>query len=383
MNTVIYTGILSLLWVINLFNGTGLDSVYHVTTYAKYIIIGSFFLSVLREKRKNTALYIEKSTFFSFIGMIVIFLYSSEIHGNSIQAINYLWIFVIVYLLSLMEISESVLFFTGLIYGGAGFFILYIYNYGTILAGWNENSIAMIGMHSFLIFSIFYFKKGIIKNKIGLIIATIVFAILIQPTDSRSGILFLILGAMFALEFLPRNMIYGKQSRIMIVLMVPLIIALIVVAISSGEYMEILNIWSYEQFQKPIFNGRDELWNNGFDELFNHFFIGTGNLSTANWHNSAITCLVAYGSIGYILWVCVLKKIIEKALPYIQDSLIQGCIIAFCVLYLQQSVELGFISENPSMLPYIILGLMLGRVNYLYKYGVKEDVEDQYYCTNI
>ena len=38
---------------------------------------------------------------------------------------------------------------------------------------------------------------------------------------------------------------------------------------------------------------------------------------------------------------------------------------AFLVLYVQQSVELGLMAPNPNLLPYAMLGLLLGRVNYL------------------
>lgn len=376
MNTIIYTGILSLLWIVNLFNGTGLDSVYHVTTYTKYLVIGCLGLKLLVEKKEKNAIYIDENTFFIFGGTAVIFMISSEIHGNGLQAMDYLWVFIIVYLLSSIEMNDKIFLFTGWIYGAAGFVILYIYNYGTLLSGWNENSIAMIGMHSFLVFSIAYFRTGSIKSKILLIIATIAFSKLIQPTDSRSGILFLILGLLFALELLPRTIMYGSEKRILIILLVPLMIAIVVVIISKGKYMDALNLWSYKQFQKPVFNGRDELWHSGLELFSDYFLIGIGNVSTENWHNSAITCLVAYGSLGYILWICALKDIIARALPYIKDYLIQGCIVAFGVLYLQQSVELGFISASPSIIPYVMLGIMLGRVKYLKKYGASGYAEN-------
>lgn len=370
MNTIIYTGILSFFWIVNLFNGTGLDSVYHVTEYTKYFIVGCLCLKVLLEKANKNGLYVDESTFYIFSGMIIVFLFSSEIHGNGAQALDYLWVFVIVYLVSSMEINEKVLLFSGWIYGGAGLAILYIYNYGTILDGWNENSIAMIGMHSFLVLSIPYFKKGKITSKILLIFATMVFSFLIQPTDSRSGILFLILALVFALNLIPRSIIYGSSTRLMIMLLVPLFVAILVSIVSQSGYMERLDAWSYEQFKKPIFNGRDILWRYGFNQLFSSFFIGIGNMSTANWHNSAIACLVAFGSVGYILWICAFKNIIDKVLFYLDDYLIQGCLVTFIVLYLQQSVELGFISASPSIIPYVMLGMMLGRARYLESYEI-------------
>ena len=42
MRSLVYTGLLILLWIVNLFNGTGLDSVYHVTEWSRRIIIVLF-----------------------------------------------------------------------------------------------------------------------------------------------------------------------------------------------------------------------------------------------------------------------------------------------------------------------------------------------------
>ena len=370
METIIYIGILSLFWIVNLVNGTGLDLIYHITRYAKYIIILASVFKLLADRKTKCGIYVDRNDVFVFGGMSFVFFFSSEIHGNGTQALDYLWVFAIVYLLSSLPISDKVLTYTAWIYGAAGAAILYIYNYGTVLSGWNENSIAMIGMHSFLVFSIPYFKEGKIKSKVLLIVATVLFSALIQPTDSRSGILFLILGLVFALNLIPRTIIYGSSTRLVVMLLVPLFVAILVSLVSQSGYMGRLNVWSYEQFKKPIFNGRDILWRYGFSKLFSSFLIGIGSMSTANWHNSAITCLVAFGSMGYILWICAFRNIIGKALNYLDDYLIQGCIVAFIVLYLQQSVELGIISASPSVIPYVMLGMMLGRVKYLGSYEV-------------
>jgi O-antigen ligase len=192
-----------------------------------------------------------------------------------------------------------------------------------------------------------------------------VFSYLINPTNSRSGILFLIIGTAFALNIIPRRIIYGKKGRILFFLIVPLIIAILVSIISGTNLADSLNTWSYKQFEKPIFNGRDELWIEGFKKLSESPFLGIGNPSTANWHNSAVSCLVGYGCIGYLFWIASLQNILKRAICWLDDYIIQGCVVAFIVLYLQQTVELGFIGESPSVLPYVMLGMMLGRIRYL------------------
>ena len=46
-------------------------------------------------------------------------------------------------------------------------------------------------------------------------------------------------------------------------------------------------------------------------------------------------------------------------------------------MYIQQSVELGLVNENPNILPYIVLGIMLGRVKQLDEKEI-ENVEGEY-----
>ena len=52
---------------------------------------------------------------------------------------------------------------------------------------------------------------------------------------------------------------------------------------------------------------------------------------------------------------------------YISDEIVFGSMLAFLIIYLQQSVDLGFISDCPNLLPYMILGIGLGRVRLLQK----------------
>ena len=47
------------------------------------------------------------------------------------------------------------------------------------------------------------------------------------------------------------------------------------------------------------------------------------------------------------------------------DVVIIGSMAAFGIIYCHQSVELGIFAVNPSLLPYVILGILLGRVNYV------------------
>lgn len=374
MRSLVYTGLLILLWIVNLFNGTGLDSVYHVTEWSRRIIIVLFGINILWEYQKNRALVIKRRNFIIFGCMIMIFIASPYIHGLGLRGINYLWVFCLVYLLSKFKIDDATIFLIGVIYGALGFIILCIYNYGTALKGWNSNSIAMIAMHSFLVLLVPFFKEKRMRNKIILIILAVLFALLISSTDSRSGILFAFIGVLFAIGLLPRHSVTKNHLRTLFYLNLPLIIAVTVTIISNSSIMEGLNSWSYQEFEKPIFNGRDLLWKYGLELLRKTPLIGNGNLNEANWHNSAITCLVATGILGYGFWIASLGKIMDWARGFLRDYVVIGCFVSFLTLYVQQSVELGFISGNPTLLGYALLGVMLGRVRFL-----KEREENEIY----
>ena len=80
MRSLVYTGLLILLWIVNLFNGTGLDSVYHVTEWSRRIIIVLFGINILWEYQKNRALVIKKKEFYYF------WLYDNDIYCLTIYS---------------------------------------------------------------------------------------------------------------------------------------------------------------------------------------------------------------------------------------------------------------------------------------------------------
>lgn len=367
MNTIINTAILVLLWCINIFRGTGLDSVYHVTQRTKNVVLLVTVACFLLKGCNRTKRLARGNDIITLGIMSCSFLFSVCMAGYGFRAIDYLWVFCIIYLLSHLSMDEKVFWRTSVICGIGGLFILYVYNNTSILSGWNDNSIAMIGMDSFLIMLISlcfvktFFKKGLF------LFLSVIYILFILPTDSRSGILFVVLGVLFALNIIPKRLLCGGKGRITVFLLVPLIISVSVILISNTEVFTRLEVWSYKQFQKPIFNGRDYIWRNGLEVLFNNLFFGVGTITRDGWHNSAITCLVTYGCVGYVFWIMSFKNMFMYSFEWINDNIIQGCILSFFLLYFQQSVELGLISSRPSLTAYVILGMMLGRIRYLWR----------------
>lgn len=383
MKSIFYTGLLLLLWVVNLFNGTGLDSAYHVTDWARRIVILWFILDVIFSSANRKILLIGRNKLYIYGGMIILFLASPCIHGYGATGIKYVWVFCLVYLLSKLKINDRTMLWTGLIYGVLGLVILFIFDYGTALKGWNENSIAMLGMHSFLVMLVPFFREHRLRNRVFLLLAAGVFYVLVFPTDSRSGILFAFIGTMFAIGLLPKSIVSKNRFRTLICLFLPLIIAIIVVILSKSSVMDRLNIWSYQQFNKPIFNGRDLYWAQGFNLIWKKPLIGTGDFRTNYWHNSAVTCLVTTGIFGFILWIMSFLITLDQARQYLSDYIVIGCFVSFIVLYIQQSVELGFICASPSLIGYILLGLMLGRVRFLKEQKDYGKYQNQHNCACI
>lgn len=373
MNSIIYTVIMVVLWILNLFNGTGLGSAFQTTERARLLIYFIFFIIVITNARRNI-----KLIYYPIIGMSLFFMALSYLKGYNYMGLHYVSSFMLVYILSKLRVNFKAVRLTGIAYAVMGMLVLFIYDFGSLLSGWNGNSIGMIGLYSYLVFLIPLYDVKSFNSKIVIIAITALYAFLIGPTDSRSSILFAILGVLFALSILPRRLITGTDRRYYLWLLIPLFVAIFVIIVSKGPYMDALNLWSIEKFDKYIFNGRDEIWEMGFKKFFASFFMGSGNLSAANWHNCVVACLTSYGIIGFILWIVSFKNILSMGRPWINDIIVHGCIITFIIIYLQQSVELGLIMESPNLLPYIILGMMLGRVKELNTKSKKASVEQDY-----
>lgn len=365
MSSIIYTFFMVVLWIVNLFNGTGLGNTYHITEYAKIIVCGLAVLLLILNYKKRNGLLIETKEFLVYIFLFVFFGISSYIHGYGLTCLNYLWVYFVSYLVGQLAINDKCIKYTSACYGILGVFVLCIYNYGSFLSGWNPNSIAMIGLHSFLVCLIPYYKNRKTKDRLVLIVIAIVYALLIYPTGSRSSIIFAFVAIGFSLIGFPEKLTVSNNFLMWLWLFLPLVIALSAIFISHTSIVNELNIWSLEKFQKPIFNGRDTSWEAGLQNLLKSPFWGTGYINGGYYHNSAITCLAAFGIGGFVLWINSFYSILHKGRKWIADYIVVGSVISFLALYAQQSLELGLFSEEPTLFPYVILGILLGRIRYL------------------
>jgi hypothetical protein len=306
-----------------------------------------------------------REVFFTVLLMFVVFICSSLLHGNQTDAFDYLWVYLPVFILSETRPSRSALLLTGLAYAVMGLFVMFLYVYTDALEGWNGNSVAMIGLSGFLLFLSPYYGIQNIRSKLVLIGAGILFGILFWQTNSRSCILAAALALLLFFNVLPTRGLLSSQRLQLVMLLVPLLVASFIDIIASVWDIAALDAWSMENFNKPIFNGRDKVWLEGFALLGEYHWFGSGNIRTGYWHNSALACLTAFGVVGYSLWTNLFRICLRQSIPYRKDPCTAGLTIAFLVIILHQSVELGLLATDPNILPYAILGILLGRSNLL------------------
>lgn len=369
LKSILYISIFVLLWIVNLFNGTGLGVAYHTNEIFRLILVIFLCVVLFLQTGEKESIYVRNKDVYVFGGLFFLFFIVALLNDSIDDTFNYLCVYLLVFLLSQMNIDEFTVKFTGVVYGILGASILYIFNFMTVLNGWNENSIAMIGMHSFLVFLIPFYKTKKVAAKILLVVAAIAFSFLVSPTDSRSCIWFSAIAVFFAISIIPKGIVLRNRLTLIIWLLLPSLIAIVVSILSSTDpaFLDSLNQWSYKNFDKPVFNGRDELWISGFNTLFKNvlvFLFGTGNYD-GNWHNVAISCLVAFGVVGFCIWFYSLYYIISKSFRFFNDIIVCGIVLSFVIIVVQQSVELGMFSANPNLLPYVMLGMLLGRVKFL------------------
>lgn len=352
------------LWFASLLNGTGIGNAYSV--YSKTIaalLICLIYQILFKGEFRN----VRKTTVFTIFILILQNMYTNFIYGNNF--IEYVAIYMIPILYSIFTVDEKQMRYIGLIYGIGGGLILVVANYTRVFAGWDGNSVSQICFFSYAVFIASLFDVKTRKNQQRIVIYSLVYFSLLWMLNSRSCIIFSIFLLLCELGIIPVRKAINKYT-IVIWLLMPLIIAIIVVSIKNMEFINTLDKWSQEHFSKEIFSTRDVFWGWGFDIWKKYLLWGTGSLRF-KWHNSAVSCLVAAGSVGYIIWIYAINRVLTNACEYIEDNIIFGTITAFLTIWLQQSVELGIISYRGTPVIFVLLGLVMTRTNTLRKEKLK------------
>ena len=365
METVFYTMAMVLLWALNLVKSTGFGLAYNILDITKILCVAVAVVFALRKLRRERQLMIRREVFFTTLLMFTVFIGSSLVHGQQSHASDYLWAFLLVFILAETRPTRSALLLTGLAYAVMGLVVLVAYAYTDILKGWDGNSVAMVGLSSFLIFLTPYFGIRNIRSKLVLVLAGVVFGILFWQTNSRSCIIAAALALLLFFGAIPSRRLLSSRRLQLFTLVVPLLVAILIAVVATVWDLTALDSWSMENFGKPIFNGRDQVWLEGFALLGDNHWFGSGYINAGYWHNSALACLTAFGIIGYFLWTNMFRVCLARGIPYHADPCVAGLMVSFIVIILQQSVELGLMAPNPNLLPYALLGLLLGRSNLL------------------
>lgn len=365
MSSLFYTICMVALWVVNLFNGTGLGYTYKTTEIAILVCTVVAIICLASQTLYDGDLMVRPRYFYTIVPLFLTFAGTLYFHRNTLEGLRTLWPFMLVYILSKSRPNETAFRMTAICYAVLGLVVLWAFSYTDILKGWNPNSIAMIGLFSFLIFTIPFFGMREWRSFVMMPLVAVAYVILLAPTDSRSCMLVIFIQLLLVLRIIPTRKLLDKPKALVIILLVPLLVAIFVVLLAKFGDTTGLTQWSYETFNKPLFNGRDETWMEGFRNIFRDPLFGNGRLNTGIWHNSAMAALCSIGIVGYVLWVRMFYLVLKEGMPYLDDICINGSIVAFLALYCHQSVELGIYSIDPSLLPYLILGMMLGRVNRL------------------
>lgn len=369
MDSLLYAGGMVVLWAFNLLNGTGLGEAYHTTEYAQILSVLLAAFMMWRRVRQDGICAVEKRYFYVILLLAGTFITVTLLNRHNLTSLDYLWAYLITFILGNTRPSRKTLKLVGFCYAALGLAILFIFNYMDALKGWNPNSIAMIGLFSFLVFVIPYFGARDLQSILMLTLVGGAYVFMLWSTESRSCIVALLVGLVLIFRVISIEKLLDSKPKMVIALLVPLLVAITVCLLSLLGDVAGWDEWSMEKYGKPIFNGRDKVWMEGLGRLRYFFLFGRGYVNGGYWHNSAVACIVAYGAAGYSLWIALFSLMLNDTIPYQWDVCVQGALTAFMVIYWQQSVELGLFSEIPNLLPYAILGMMLGRIKFLQEGG--------------
>ena len=351
---------MGLVWLLALLYGSGIGQTYDIYGRVEVIVAAEAGCHILY---KGHIRRIPRNVFVGAAYLLIVTIWTTIISGHNM--LDYIWLFGITYLLSLLPVYRAPMKMVSIMYGALGMAVLFIWNYGSAFSGWNTNSLAMIAFFSFSVMIVSFTRTKQFSAIFVLLAYIFLYFIWSESLNSRSGTLFAIILFLGIWRVIPFHKWLSKKNMLLLLLLLPLVIAVFIVLIRNQSFVKELDYWSKVTFQKSIFNGRDTLWYQGFLRWLESPLIGNGNLCAANWHNSAVTMLVGGGAVGYCLWIFVIQCILKKGIDFLNDYIVFGLMLGFICIWLQQTVELGLVAGQANAIPYAMLGLLIGRVKTL------------------
>lgn len=354
--------IMSAFAVFSLINMSGWGEAHNsaeMLRYFIYILAAACFFS-FNHKNKKIARH---KALFVFV-MVFVMEGTSTLSGNSGMGIMFLSFYLVTYIVSMQRCDDANLFFISVVYLVFGTGLLFIMKNGSTLSGWNQNTIAIICFQSFLTFQATFEAETLFKKWLyG--ICLVLNVVLFETLDCRSAMMCIVIaGILKYKKTTAKNLLDNKRFVLFGVLM-PLIVAVFVVCLSKMPVAEALNSWSVSHFKKTIFNGRDVIWGTGFERFKENPVFGHGYINSGYWHNSAVACLYSYGAVGYCLYVAAFYKLLTLGYDYTDDAAVRNIMMAFIILNFQQSFENTLFNIIGVYMPFILLGVLAGRVRYL------------------
>lgn len=362
MKKYIFVILVLLACLFSIINTSGWGIAYE-TPYKTNVLISFWCLFLIGKGRFVHAIeYNSILAFFTLLSFVIL----PWLTADSWDGFTYLMMVPLVYCFSEQKYSYEALRLSGYAVAFWGLAVLFVYSRTGILSGWNDNQISMIGLFSYIYYSIsLYGNMSGRKFSIGIAIS-ILYILMLNATQSRSAIIFIVVAVLLAYSGGTFQKLIKRKKFLFYALNLPLFISLFFIFLPGLFIFQYFEEWSLQHFGKSAMNGRDILWMEGYERLCNSYFIGEGEF-LINHHNSAVAVISVFGVVGYICWYKLLAKPLKFMLHYVDDNLMFGFVTSFFLIFWQQSFDLGFISASPNMIPYVILGLGLARARVLKK----------------
>lgn len=358
-----FAGLAGVISLLSLLAETGIGQAYNLYPITMVVVYAAFL--VFPMGRALGSGYAPTREFFLTLGVALVIGLWPATQGYKTQGFEFAWRLALPYVIGMLALSRRDIRTIGFICGLFGLTVVVARLYFGVFENWNRNSIAMAGFLGCAVCSAAPWESwgGKMLHKILLVVMTL----MILQLESRSCIAGMVILVVFAFGILKRDIFVRKNWVRRLILLFPILVAVGTVLFQNSQLFDSLNEWSMQYFSKPIFNGRNTIWEHGMEVIGQNPILGTGKIENGYWHNCAITCMAAFGAVGYGLWLLYFENTMSDACQWPEDPCLICCIVAFLTIMIQQSFELGLVSTGGSMLPYLIVGMMLGRIRYLQK----------------
>lgn len=182
-------------WGFALVNDSGLGKLFYTEEKMNWlIVICSIYLWGIRKRT-----FIPKMRIDIVLCFLLFFIFIPYFISNGWDGATYLISFLTIFCFSNINISSRELTVSSLVIGFLGIGLITVYQKTGILSGWNDNSIAMLTLFSYIYFSIFFNSvKGYYARLLCLIVS-LVYYIMILGTESRGAALFMSLSILLML----------------------------------------------------------------------------------------------------------------------------------------------------------------------------------------